>query len=448
MDIKALSQRLQEYGVVGAGGAGFPTYAKLDNSIQIILLNCAECEPLLKLHRQLLKKHAYKILNALQMMVDSVGANEAIIGIKEEYQETVDELNQYLPEFPMIHLHLLDCIYPMGDEIVTIYETTGKVIKPGGLPIEQGVAVFNVETVYNIYRAVKENKPVTDKVVSVVAEVNHPVTVRVPIGCTIDEVVSLAGGAAVKNPAYFIGGPMMGKMGAGSLPVTKTTNAVLVLPPDHLIIHKANTNTSIDLKRAASACCNCQMCTDLCPRNALGYPIEPHKFMRMASNQDFHDTSAYLNTLYCSSCGVCEMYSCPQSLSPRSLITAYKDGLKKAGIRPLTETAAAKVKAAREYRKVPADRLEARLGLKKYNQSAPLKDAVVAVDKVKILLSQHIGIPAKPCVAVGDVVYTGQLIGASASGLSVGIHASIDGKVTAVTDSFIMIERSDRKDVG
>ena len=98
---------------------------------------------------------------------------------------------------------------------------------------------------------------------SVVAEVNHPVTVRVPLGCTMDDVVAQAGGTTVKDPVYFIGGPMMGRIGKGSDPVTKTTNAILVLPKDHLIVQKKMRTSSIDLKRAASICCQCNTCTDL-----------------------------------------------------------------------------------------------------------------------------------------------------------------------------------------
>ena len=98
----------------------------------------------------------------------------------------------------------------MGDEVVLIYEATGRVVRPGGLPIEQGVIVFNVETIYNVYRAVEKQKPVTDKYISVVAEVDHPVTVRVPLGCTLDEVVEQAGNVTVKDAVYFVGGPMMG----------------------------------------------------------------------------------------------------------------------------------------------------------------------------------------------------------------------------------------------
>lgn len=171
MDIKELQKIMQENGVVGAGGAGFPTYMKLTDKADTILMNCAECEPLLKLHRQLLEKHAYEIMKTFDMVAETVGASQAIIGIKKSYVQTINALNQHIEEFPRVKIHLLDEVYPMGDEVVLIYEATGRVVRPGGLPIEQGVAVFNVETLYNVYRAVEEHKPVTCKYVSVVAEV-------------------------------------------------------------------------------------------------------------------------------------------------------------------------------------------------------------------------------------------------------------------------------------
>ena len=185
MELQELKDLLQKSGIVGAGGAGFPTYAKLDERAETILLNCAECEPLLKLHRQLLKEHAYEILKTFSMVADTVRAGSGIIGIKGEYKETIQALRQYIGEFPKLSIKLLDSAYPMGDEVVLIYEATGRVIRPGGLPIEAGVAVFNVETIYNVYRAVEFGAPVTDKVVSVVGEVEHPVSVRVPVGCRI-----------------------------------------------------------------------------------------------------------------------------------------------------------------------------------------------------------------------------------------------------------------------
>lgn len=441
MEIKELSNILQQNGIVGAGGAGFPTYAKLDERAETIILNCAECEPLLRLHRQLLEKHAREIVETFHMIGQTVGAKDIIIGIKKAYKKTIEALNECIGDYEGVRLGLLDEVYPAGDEVVLIYEVTGKVVRPGGLPIESGVAVFNVETVYNVYRAIKHNTPVVDKLVSVVAEVNNPITVRVPIGCTIEEVVAMAGGVTTPNAVYFIGGPMMGNIGTGAQAVTKTTNAVLVLPENHLIIQKKKSKASIDLKRAAASCCQCTMCTDLCPRHLLGHPIEPHKFMQAATCKDMQKTEIFINTMFCCSCGLCELYSCMQSLSPRSLMAEYKVGLRANGIKPPQGVEAKAVGPEREYRKVPMERLMARLDLTKYDREAPLDDVVADMKRVKIMLSQHIGAPASAVVKSGDKVEMGQVIAEPGKGLSVAIHASISGTVTEVNDKYVIIEK-------
>ncbi len=439
MDMKELSMLMQQNGIVGAGGAGFPTYAKLNENADTIILNCAECEPLLRLHRQLLEKYAQEIVDTFHLIGEAVGAKEVIIGIKKAYTRTIEALNAVIGVYPEVRLGLLDEVYPAGDEVVLIYEVTGKVVRPGGLPIECGVAVFNVETVYNVYRAMNQQTPVMDKLVSVVAEVEHPMTVRVPIGTSIEETVRLAGGVTTPNPVYFIGGPMMGFIGSGSQPVTKTTNAVLVLPESHYIIQRKRQKVSIDLKRAAACCCQCSMCTDLCPRNRLGHPIEPHLFMRAATCKDVQKPDIFVNTFFCSSCGLCEMYSCFQGLSPRTLMAEYKAGLRSHGLKP-PAVVPKPVGEEREYRKVPMERLMARLDLTKYNREAPLDESAVPIRRVKIMLSQHIGAPASPIVKQGDTVAAGQMIAEPAKGLSVGIHASIDGVVKEVSEKYVIIE--------
>lgn len=447
MDIQSLKQILQEKGIVGAGGAGFPAYAKLDERAEIVIMNCAECEPLLKLHRQLLEQNAEEIMRTFSMIAQTVGAREAVIGIKKEYKATLNALHRYIDAWPQMRIQLLDSAYPMGDEVVLIYEAAGRVIRPGGLPIEEGVAVFNVETVYNIYRALEHQVPVVDKLVTVVGEVEHPITVRVPIGTSLEQTVSYAGEILAKEPVFLVGGPMMGNLCSMDTPVTKTTNAVIVLERSHPLIQKKQHNPAIDLKRAASSCCQCQTCTDLCPRHALGHPIEPHKFMRSAANQDFQDTNVFLDTMFCSSCGLCENFSCPQGLSPRSLIAEYKAGLRQAGVKPPADVIPEPVKESRKYRKVPERRLAARLGLSRYDVEAPLQEDEYVrnarpVKKVTIRLGQHIGAPAVPVVQEGDAVEAGQLIAEPAKGLSVGIHASIAGVVYQVTkESIVVIDR-------
>ena len=255
-----LLKAVRESGIVGLGGAGFPTYGKLSDKADTIILNCAECEPLLKLHRQLLKAHVREVLKAFALIAETVGAKEAIIGIKEEYESTIEALEEYIGEYPMMRIHKLPGAYPMGDEVVLIYEATGRVVRPGGLPIECGVAVFNVETVHNVYRAVWENKPVTEKYVTVVGEVEQPITVRVPIGTRIRDVVAMAGKITTQKPVYLLGGPMMGSFGSDYQPVTKTTNAIIVLPEDHTLVYRKTNRFSTAVARAASSCCRPTWC--------------------------------------------------------------------------------------------------------------------------------------------------------------------------------------------
>lgn len=439
--MEELSALLRESGIVGAGGAGFPTYAKLDKRADTVIMNCAECEPLLKLHRQLLEKNASEIVKTFHLIAECVGAKEAVIGIKKAYKKTIAALMGCIGEYPEIKIGLLDEIYPAGDEVVLIYEVTGKSIPPGGLPIESGVAVFNVETVYNVCQAVTRLHPVTDKLVSIVGEVEKPVTIRVPIGCAVEEAVRQAGGITTENAVYFIGGPMMGFIDDGMLPVTKTTNAVLVLPEEHLLVQRKRSNTSIELKRAAAACCQCTMCTDLCPRYLLGHPVEPHKFMRAATCKDVQDTDIFINTMFCSSCGLCENYSCMQGLSPRTLMMEYKAGLRAHGVKPPKDVKQAPIAEERKFRKVPMERLMARLDLTKYDKPAPLEEKEISVSEVKLMYSQHIGTPAIPVVAAGEMVEKGQMIAKPAEGLSVGIHASITGKVVEVTGKYVIIQK-------
>lgn len=440
MELSALKNIIRQNGIIGAGGAGFPAYAKLDERAETVILNCAECEPLLKLHRQLLEHKSYEIMSALNTVRESLNAGSAIIGIKEEYQQAIEAMEEALKEFPKLSICRLDNLYPMGDEIVLIYEAIGKVIRPGGLPIEEGVIVYNVETMYNIYQAITSDTPVTSKLISVVAAVNEPKTVLAPIGMSLEEVVDAAKGSSCSDEVYLVGGPMMGRVLPKNATVTKTTNAILVLPSDHSLIMKRHSNTEIDLKRAASICCQCNACTDLCPRNQLGHPIDPAMFMRVASNRSFSNTNYFLDTMYCSACGVCELYACPQSLSPRTILSAYKGGLRAAKVAPNPNPKFSEVDEHRKYRKVPEKRLTARLDLLKYEEKeCGYDDRLLDTKKVRISLNSHIGAPSVSIVSVGDAVSIGQMIAKAAEGLSVPVHSSITGIVAEVSKDYIMI---------
>jgi Na+-translocating ferredoxin:NAD+ oxidoreductase RnfC subunit len=166
--------------------------------------------------------------------------------------------------------------------------------------------------------------------------------------------------------------------------------------------------------------------------------------MQAASNHHFHDLDAFLNLFFCSGCGLCESFSCPQGLAPRTLIAACKNELRKAGVTPPKGITASPVSPLREYRKVWENRLEARLGLSAYPSQAPMRDQIPQVNRVKIPLSMHIGAPALPIVSLGERVTMGQKIGEAAAGLSVPIHASLSGIVTQVNTHHIELTAESR----
>ncbi len=439
MLIDELKDIARNHGIVGAGGAGFPAYAKMTEKADTVILNCVECEPLLKLHRQLLAVHTEEIIRMLDEVRKSFGAKEAVIGIKSEYTTTIRAVKEVLEDFPDIRICELRAAYPMGDEVVLIYEATGRVIKPGGLPIDENVVVYNVETMYNLYRAVYLHIPVTNKLVSIVGEIDNPKTLRVPLGTTVREAVSFAGNITVEDPVYVMGGPMMGFPGTEDTVITKTTNAIIILPRDHHVAVRMEKNLAIEKNRASSACCQCRTCTDMCSRHALGHPIEPHRVMRAVANHDTSDLSVFANTAYCSGCGICEEYACPQGLSPKSIIQEFKNGLRKAGVKA-EKIEPAPVLEEREFRKLPVHRLAARLDLVRYDIPAPFEDITHAAVQVRIPMSQHIGAPARPVVHVGDQVKKGQQIGEPQKGLSVAIHCSIDGVVQKVSDREVVVK--------
>lgn len=440
MSLEELRQKLRRAGVAGAGGAGFPSYAKLSDKADTIILNCAECEPLLKLHRQILAEYAFEILTALSVVAEATGAETVIVALKKNYKDAINSVKAVLDKFNNFKISYLPEVYPAGDEVITIYEATGRVVPPGELPIAVGVTVFNVETALNIYNAVFENKPVTHKYVSVVGAVESPITVKAPLGMTFEKLIDLAGGATCESYELISGGPMMGNPANSFDTVTKTTNAVLVFPEGHRVVQNKKIKTSIGLKRAMAACCQCRACTVTCSRNLLGHPIEPHLFMRSASSGDTKILEPFLNTMYCSGCGICEMYSCPQGLSPRTLIIEYKNGLKASGVKIEEKPVFESVDEYRNMKLVPMKRLVERLGLRKYDKKAPLDKKEVKPETLRITMRQSVGAPSRPIVESGEKISKGDIIAMSpVEALGLPIHSPVDGTIKDANEHFILI---------
>lgn len=443
MNIDELKIILKEKGVVGAGGAGFPTYAKLSEKVEIVILNGAECEPLFRVDRNILKNKANEVLKGLNIVVEAIGAKEGIVAFKEHYIESKESVNENIYKFQKLRNVLLKDGYPAGDEVVLVYETTGRLVPQGGIPLNVGVMVINVETALNIYEAVENNNSVTHKYLTISGEVNTPKTLLVPIGTTFEDLINEVGGIKIEDYELLIGGPMTGRLGNINECVTKTTKGIFILPKDNPIVASRNYRLKTELKRAMGVCSQCRMCTDLCPRNLLGHSIEPHKVMNSLSFGLDFNTDVFINAYACCGCNLCSAYSCHQGLNPKEIITELKDKLRKAGIKPKVN-AGIKESPDREYRRVPVKRVISRLKLSKYDGDAPISEVLRKFNKVKISSAQSIGKKVRFIVNKGDKLEKGDIIGKiEDKDLGVYLHSSINGIVSEVTLDYVEIRREE-----
>lgn len=434
-----IRQRVREAGVVGAGGAGFPTYVKLQAQVEIFLINAAECEPMLKVDQQLMPQQAARLVRGLLYGMQATGAREGIIALKEKYHAAINALTPRLP--PQVRLHILPDVYPAGDEVITIWLATGRRVPPAALPVSVGVVVNNVQTVLNIARAVEQQYPVTRRTLTVNGAVRQPLTVTVPLGMSLREVLALAGGATVADPGFISGGPMMGALLPElDVPVTKTTGGLLVLPGSHPLIQRRRQDDRTVLTIARTVCEQCRLCTDLCPRHLIGHELSPHMLVRAVNYQGVATPQTVLSALTCSECNVCESVACPVGISPMRINRLLKGQLRQHGARyqgPLRDA-----DEMARYRLIPVKRLISKLALSEWYQDAPLHMLAQEPTQVTLPLRQHIGAPAIPCVQPGDKVTHGQCIATLPEGaLGAPVHASINGTVTSVTDQAITLVR-------
>ncbi|MEG9611523.1 cobalamin reductase PduS [Citrobacter portucalensis] len=438
-DAQTIRERVRAAGVVGAGGAGFPTHVKLQAQVDTFLVNAAECEPMLKVDQQLMAVQAERLIRGVQYAMTATGASAGIIALKEKYQGAINALTPLLPAG--IRLHILPDVYPAGDEVLTIWMATGRRVPPAALPVSVGVVVNNVQTVLNIARAVEQQYPVTRRTLTVNGAVASPITLTVPIGMSLRDVLALAGGATVDDPGFINGGPMMGGLITSlDTPVGKTTGGLLVLPKSHALIQRRMQDERTVLSVAKTVCEQCRLCTDLCPRHLIGHELSPHLLVRAVNYQQAATPQLLLTALTCSECNVCESVACPVGISPMRINRMLKRELRalnhryEGPLNPEDEMA--------KYRLIPVKRLITKLGLSDWYHDAPLAETDYSTDKTTLLLRQHIGASAIPCVEQGEHVVRGQCVADVPSGaLGAPVHASIDGIVSEITEQSITVIR-------
>jgi Na+-translocating ferredoxin:NAD+ oxidoreductase RnfC subunit len=438
--MSTLVEQVQQAGVVGAGGGGFPAHVKLAAKADTVIANGAECEPLLHKDAAVMEHFAAQVIAGLRHAMEAVGAKQGVVGIKAKNCHAVEAMEAACNGAP-IRVHLLGDYYPAGDEYDLVHEVTGRLIPPAGLPIQVGVLVQNVETLVNIANAA-DGKPVTHKLLTLAGAVKNPVTLAVPIGTRFRECFEAAGGLTTPDPVLCVGGLMMGEPTENlDAPVTKTTTGVVVLPRQHPVIARKLQPPQTMARIGKSACDQCRYCTEYCPRFLLGYAVEPHQVMRSlaftATGREFWNQWAAL----CCACGLCTIFACPEALFPKEACDDAKAEMRKANVK-WTGPAQVKPHPMRSGRRVPIKTLARKLQVQEFDHPAPWRKEALTPREVVLPLKQGAGASNQPLVKPGDRVAAGQPLGAVPAGaLGTVIHAPFAATVSAVGPDGITLTR-------
>ncbi len=304
-------EMIREAGIVGMGGAGFPTAVKLSpkdpDKIQYVIVNCAECEPYLTSdYRKMMEEPEY-LIGGLKAALSLFENARGILAVEDNKQDCITRLKHLTKNENKITVKALKTKYPQGSERQLIYATTGRAINSSMLPADAGCVVNNVDTVIAIYHAVMEGKPLMHRIVTVTGDaIANPQNFKVRIGTNYHELVDEAGGF-IKEPEKIVsGGPMMG-FGIFDLdvPTTKTSSALLCLTKDEVAAMEP------------SACINCGKCVEVCPGRVV-----PRK---LADYAEHYDEEAFLknNGMECCECGCCS-YICPAKRPLKQVIKSMR----------------------------------------------------------------------------------------------------------------------------
>jgi electron transport complex, rnfABCDGE type, C subunit len=285
-------------GVVGLGGATFPTHVKLapppGAKAELLIVNAVECEPYLTSDHQLMLTKAPEILVGVQLLMRALEVGRAVIGIEANKPDAIALMARLAKDYPGVEVMPLKVQYPQGGEKQLIDAVLRRQVKSGALPISAGAVVQNVGTVFAVYEAVQKHKPLIERIVTVTGKhLEHPANYLVRIGTPIQELITASGGLPEDTGKIIGGGPMMGKaLLSPEIPVTKGTSGVLLLPREESV------------RQPMRACIRCAKCVNVCPMG-----LNPTYLMRDVQYADWEQVErGYV--LDCIECGSCS-YTCP-----------------------------------------------------------------------------------------------------------------------------------------
>lgn len=315
LEAKEIVDKIAAAGIVGLGGACFPTHVKLlpppGKKAEVLIVNGVECEPYLTCDHQLMLEHGEEIIIGIQILMKALGINRAIIGIEKNKPDAIDYMKQLAAKALGIEVKPLKLKYPQGGEKQLIDACIGRQVPSGALPIEVGAVVDNVATIYAVYEAVQKNKPLISRVMTVTGKsLSKPGNYSVRFGTPLSDVVALAGGVPEDTGKIIGGGPMMGRaMNNIDMPANKRVSGLLFLPEN-------------ESRRAeVENCIRCAKCVSACPMGLEPYLLSKQAALGMWDEMEKH------SIMDCIECGCC-MFTCP---SHRPLLDYVRMGKAKVG---------------------------------------------------------------------------------------------------------------------
>ena len=301
LNAQEIIKRINESGIVGLGGATFPSHVKLSvpagKKAEVLIINGVECEPYLTSDHRLMLEKGHELMVGIQILMKSLNVDKALIGIENNKPDAIKYLKSIAVEYKGVEVHGLKVKYPQGGEKQLIKALTNREVPSGGLPIDIGAVVHNVGTAYAVYEAVQKNKPLFERVVTVTGK-NLPKTANymVRIGTSVSELIAAAGGLPEDTGKVVNGGPMMGKaLTSTDVPVTKGTSGIIAF------------QSKESKRKTDSVCIRCGKCVSVCPMG-----LEPYLLNRLSQKMMFENME-HEHVLDCMECGSCS-FECPANL--------------------------------------------------------------------------------------------------------------------------------------
>ncbi len=295
---ESIISKIQESGIVGLGGATFPTHVKLSvprgKKAEYLIVNGVECEPFLTADHVLMLEKGEELMVGIQILKKALKVDKALVGIENNKPDAITRLTKLAGNHEGIEVYALKVKYPQGGEKQLIKALLNREVPSGGLPVDVGTVAFNVGTVFAVYEAVQKNKPLFERIVTVTGKsVKNPSNFRVRIGTPVSALIEAAGGVPEDTGKIVMGGPMMGKaIGDVNIPVVKGSSGILFMPDTE------------SRRRKVRPCIRCAKCITVCPMG-----LEPYLLMPLSQKSMFDNLEAN-KVLDCIECGACS-YICP-----------------------------------------------------------------------------------------------------------------------------------------